>query len=1246
MATSWFNEEYYLQSKLAQLRATDPSNPAAVSVAALQVALQEAGFTPQSHFEAFGAQELTSPNPFFNATEYLEAKVRQLNSSEDEPRNDWTLDDVVAAIQGAGMTPWTHYQQFGWKEGVNPSNSFDLNAYFESKLALLQRDDPEGGWTLDSVKAAFAEVGVDPVTHYALVGETEGVEVAEVPSEEQVPSDGRELGDTYTLQEALAVEELPDYYRISDTTLTLEAGTIESIGEQIDAAQAIVDGAQNADELELDADYTIEDSVEAVLAAAEAGNTLVEDVSRITFTDETITLSQRESLLELGFETENLPPLEEGALVEALANLETALAARDAFVDENGDVAAELEAAQAALSDHLALGTDGQLNARVTVAQADLEAAQGAAVDVSSEDAELVRAQVSAQAALAEAVEAVAAAQEVADAAATEVDAAQGDLDAARAERDTARTEVFEAREARVEAEMALIDAERVSASVESELEEAQIAFNTAQADVATAETAEEQAQADLQVADQELATAQTGLVTADAEVVAAQEALGVAQGSVDTAETDLAGAVTARNNAQTALEDAEAEVVAAQSARDTAQETFDSATATRDTAQETFDAAETAVDEAEIEVGAALSERDTAQTAVDSATTTRDNAQTEVTTATEGVTTAEAALATAETTRGIAQTARDTAQETLTDAEDALADANSELVMFFAEGGAAAEFEGAGELRTEQDDVAALVVAFQAATPEEQATFFDPGGLGEGYADIEELEARDADLTDLTGQLDALEATRNEAVTTAEDAQAAFDTADQDLTEAEEAVTAAQGEVETAEGILEVAEAALLDAQGLLTTAEGELDAAEGRLDTAQEALTEAEAARATAGADLGDAEDALELAADALAAAEGDLETATAARATAQGELDTAVANVETAQDALDTATATRDTAQAALTTAEENRVAAQTAVDTATTNQATAQTALTDAQAALGAAELVLTDADDALAAAQEAFDNAGPNLTEAQEAFDAAVAAEMAARDTLTEAETAVTGAETAFEEATAVQATAQEALATEQENQAEAQAALDEASDAVAEAEISDEDFALVEAVVDAEMALADAEGLVQERMELRENVADAQVLAEALDELDADVEAAEQVLEDMGYGTPQVVEGDPEVATEANDIFVLSGEDGTITNFSAGDLLYVSEDFTLFELEAGLDLNGAGTAGSITDREIFVQQDGEDTLLWIEAETFSGNDKTGEFDGNVVRLEGVDAAQVTIELTGFIGVNEGAPAVA
>ncbi|MDR4125523.1 hypothetical protein [Yanghanlia caeni] len=183
---AWFDEAYYLSSKLAQLRSKGLTQYQ--NIVDVKVALETAGYTPFSHFQAMGLIERTSPNQYFNATEYLNAKAQQANAKQGV--TTWNADNIALAIRDAGMTIWEHFQKFGWKEGVNPSNAFDVNAYFESKLAAVQAKDPDGGWTLEKVKAAFEAAGLDPITHYVEYGKNEeGVTVS--PAKDPVPSDGR-----------------------------------------------------------------------------------------------------------------------------------------------------------------------------------------------------------------------------------------------------------------------------------------------------------------------------------------------------------------------------------------------------------------------------------------------------------------------------------------------------------------------------------------------------------------------------------------------------------------------------------------------------------------------------------------------------------------------------------------------------------------------------------------------------------------------------------------------------------------------------------------------------------------------------------------------------------------------------------------------------------------------------------------------------------------------------------------------
>jgi len=180
---AWFVEYLYLESKLDQLRRIEPDSN--WDTDSLKAAISDAGYTPLTHFQTFGHIERTSPNAYFHAEEYLEAKLRQLQ--DVEPGRYTTIDDVADAISAAGMTTWEHFQQHGWKEGVNPSNAFDLNQYFEDKLAQLYVTDAGANWTLPAVKQAFEAAGLDPITHFFAHGWFEGLDVAAVPESDRVP---------------------------------------------------------------------------------------------------------------------------------------------------------------------------------------------------------------------------------------------------------------------------------------------------------------------------------------------------------------------------------------------------------------------------------------------------------------------------------------------------------------------------------------------------------------------------------------------------------------------------------------------------------------------------------------------------------------------------------------------------------------------------------------------------------------------------------------------------------------------------------------------------------------------------------------------------------------------------------------------------------------------------------------------------------------------------------------------------
>ncbi len=209
----YFSESDYLTSKLAQLNASGVTQYK--TTAQVKAAIEAAGFTTQQHFEAFGADERTSPNQYFNANEYLAAKAAQLNKQGNV--TTWTADTVAAAIKSAGMSVYSHFEKYGWYEGVNPSNSFSVSAYLATKAT-------QSGLTVDAVKAAFKAGNLSPVSHFMTYGVNEtGVTVTPVPAAEQVtPSPVQVPGQTFTLTTGV------DNFNLTsgNDTVTGAAGTL------------------------------------------------------------------------------------------------------------------------------------------------------------------------------------------------------------------------------------------------------------------------------------------------------------------------------------------------------------------------------------------------------------------------------------------------------------------------------------------------------------------------------------------------------------------------------------------------------------------------------------------------------------------------------------------------------------------------------------------------------------------------------------------------------------------------------------------------------------------------------------------------------------------------------------------------------------------------------------------------------------------------------------------------------------
>ena len=260
MATpKWFDANAYMQNKLAQLKAQEPD--AGWTLDNLYDAFREGGFVgPEGqyeHFVKFGAAEEVAPNAYFNADEYYAAKAKQYY--EEELKQEFTgseeqIANVKNLIKTEGMNAWTHYQQFGSAEGVNPSNAFDAAAYCAAKAAAMG-----GDWTAEKIADAIANAGMSVLEHYLTFAGTGEGEVAAgstypVADEDQVVVPNP--GETFVLK--AGIEQLQG--TSGDDVFKAEVNAMD--------AGDVTDGGAGNDTLEVYGNDTLEVSGNAALKGA------------------------------------------------------------------------------------------------------------------------------------------------------------------------------------------------------------------------------------------------------------------------------------------------------------------------------------------------------------------------------------------------------------------------------------------------------------------------------------------------------------------------------------------------------------------------------------------------------------------------------------------------------------------------------------------------------------------------------------------------------------------------------------------------------------------------------------------------------------------------------------------------------------------------------------------------------------------------------------------------------------------
>lgn len=183
---AWFDAGVYFNNKLASLGE-------GWSAEGLREAFKGAGYDMSGngmykHFVDFGNGEGISPNPDFDPSYYLASKAaHHYNTQNVQPHHVESLSQILA---DNGMTAWDHYQQFGWKEGFNPSANFDAAQYMQNKLSSLGH-----GWSMGQLQDAIENAGMNPLTHYHSYGKNEGVthHKSRAMAESGISGDGNDI---------------------------------------------------------------------------------------------------------------------------------------------------------------------------------------------------------------------------------------------------------------------------------------------------------------------------------------------------------------------------------------------------------------------------------------------------------------------------------------------------------------------------------------------------------------------------------------------------------------------------------------------------------------------------------------------------------------------------------------------------------------------------------------------------------------------------------------------------------------------------------------------------------------------------------------------------------------------------------------------------------------------------------------------------------------------------------------------
>lgn len=162
MSSAWLDQDYYLQEELSLIQSANPDSDITTTNELLN-ALSESGKSVEQHFVETGWKQGLDPSASFDVSYYIEQLADATGLATSAAK---------MLLEASGMDPVTHYMLIGASLGINPSEYFDTAYYLQEKADFLNSESFMGktDWTADDALHLMQATGLDPLTDYQTIG--------------------------------------------------------------------------------------------------------------------------------------------------------------------------------------------------------------------------------------------------------------------------------------------------------------------------------------------------------------------------------------------------------------------------------------------------------------------------------------------------------------------------------------------------------------------------------------------------------------------------------------------------------------------------------------------------------------------------------------------------------------------------------------------------------------------------------------------------------------------------------------------------------------------------------------------------------------------------------------------------------------------------------------------------------------------------------------------------------------------